>query len=129
MTPVVDEGMIIYFVSNSEARLELGDSRKIPGVPMRSRTSEIPISSSHADSEKLGKIRMCQNRSRTCDLPIIIMINIIMAQLSCYTAWTEIVVMRALSQVCQTKVMAQASKLTKKSSRNFATGYQNLVAI
>ena len=82
MTPIVDEGMFIYFISNSKARRELGDSRKIPSVPTRSRTSEIPISSSHADSEKLGKIRMLQKRSQTRDLPIII---IIMTQLSCYT--------------------------------------------
>ena len=75
MTPIVDEGRFIYFISNSGARRELGDSRKIPSVPTRSRTSEIPISSSHADSEKLGKIRMFQKRSRTCDLPIIIMLE------------------------------------------------------
>ena len=40
---------------------------------------------------------------------IIVIIIIIMAQLSCYTAWTEIVEMSALSQVCQTKVMANRS--------------------
>jgi len=106
MTPIVDEGMFIYFISNSETRRELRDSFKILRVPTRSRSSEIPISSSHADSEKLGKIRMLQKRSRTRDLPIII---IIMTQLSCDTPWTEIVVMSALSEVCQTKMMANMS--------------------
>ena len=104
MTPIVDEGMFIYFISNSETRRELRDSFKILRVPTRSRSSEIPISSSHADSEKLGKIRMLQRRSRTRDLPIIIM-----TQLSCDTPWTEIVVMSALSEVCQTKMMANMS--------------------
>ena len=106
MTPIVDEGMFVYFISNSETRRELRDSLKILRVLTRSRSSEIPISSSHADSEKLGKIRMLQKRSRTRDLPIII---IIMTQLSCDTPWTEIVVMSALSEVCQTKMMANMS--------------------